>query len=331
MFDATQAPSNPDEQMDYPGPAVSENDYNALLNELEEVHPANDGDVYLLDREMVTKPAPIFVLGTLDYSFLSRERKRVFEKRIGFWKAKEDVDQSLKGFLEANHYHFDLMTWTLNIDGAPVYALVPDGAFAKSLYGDFAGHYERLRAQDSQTAERLSVAGWVIGKIQLYSGQTIPVVKPVGWGLESWNTEDILSRAYGDIDDDQERQQLLQELEVFLRRIYYSLRNKGLEPTERAINFAATQAFVLGSEQFQSVFKETRELGLVFDSITVEKSDMSPHGADCWDVDLIFFRPTDQAGTAKRLYRFTIDIADVLPVTINEDQKWYVPSLPESL
>ena len=85
----------------------------------------------------------------------------------------------------------------------------------------------------------------------------------------------------------------------------------GVTSQERAINFAATNAF-----QIEKVYEEAIQHDLHLDGIEVEKSPICRPGSDCWDVKLTFFDPENRQARARRVYRFTIDVSDVIPVTV---------------
>ena len=57
------------------------------------------------------------------------------------------------------------------------------------------------------------------------------------------------------------------------------------------------------------------------DTITVEKSPICRLDSDCWDVKLKFFDPENNR-RAKRVFRFTIDVSDSIPVTLGEVRTW---------
>jgi len=75
-------------------------------------------------------------------------------------------------------------------------------------------------------------------------------------------------------------------LKSFLHRIYYDLRNLGQLDRDRALNFAATNAF-----QAASTFELAIASGMELDSIEVEKSPLCRLNSNCWDVKLKFFDP----------------------------------------
>ena len=68
-------------------------------------------------------------------------------------------------------------------------------------------------------------------------------------------------------------------LSSFLNRIYYDLRNLGQLACDRAVNFAATNAF-----QAVQTFSEAVAIGMELDSMEVEKSSFCRYGSECWDV-----------------------------------------------
>ena len=85
------------------------------------------------------------------------------------------------------------------------------------------------------------------------------------------------------------------------------------------MNYAATNAF-----QLELVFKDAISGGMKLDSITVERSPICRPGSDCWDVKLIFFNPSKRFEQAKHVYRFTVDVSDVVPVTVGHVRHWDV-------
>ena len=102
----------------------------------------------------------------------------------------------------------------------------------------------------------------------------------------------------------------------FLDRIYYELRNYGATGQERALNFAATNTV-----QAAQCLTQAAADGLDLESIQAEKSSLCRLGSDCWDVKLRFFDP-ENGSRSRRVYRFTIDVADIMPVTLGKIQSW---------
>jgi hypothetical protein len=53
----------------------------------------------------------------------------------------------------------------------------------------------------------------------------------------------------------------------------------------------------------------------------VKKSPVCRPDSDCYDVELAFFNPNNTR-VANRIYRFTVDVSDVIPVTIGAVRSW---------
>jgi cyanobactin maturation PatA/PatG family protease len=105
-------------------------------------------------------------------------------------------------------------------------------------------------------------------------------------------------------------------LREFLTRVYYDLRNLGAMSRDRALNFAVTNAF-----QAARTFAGAVAAGMALDTIGVEKSPFCRMDSDCWDVKLRFFDP-ENSRRARRVFRFTIDVSDLTPVTLGDVRTW---------
>ena len=105
----------------------------------------------------------------------------------------------------------------------------------------------------------------------------------------------------------------------FLQKVYHELRNLGVTAEERALNYAATNAFEVG-KVFESAHLEAMEL----DTIEVERSPICRPDSDCWDVKIHFFYPERQVQTVRKVCRFTVDVSDVVPVTVGPMRSWFV-------
>lgn len=104
-----------------------------------------------------------------------------------------------------------------------------------------------------------------------------------------------------------------------MQRVYFDLQNLGQLSKDRALNSAATNAF-----QAASSFAEAVSRGMELDSIEVEKSPFCRLDSDCWDVKLKFF-DSENSSRAKKVYRFTIDVSYIIPVTLGKVRSWSVP------
>ena len=145
-------------------------------------------------------------------------------------------------------------------------------------------------------------------KATLLSGQAVPIVVPELRGMYSWSTQALLDACAADSKD----AKLQQAVRDFLNRVYFQLRNLGLTSEDRALNFAATNAFAA----FQ-VFSTALDRKLELDNISVERSPICRPDSDCQDVKLSFFDP-ENIQRASFVFRFAVDVSDVVPVLVDE-------------
>jgi cyanobactin maturation PatA/PatG family protease len=298
------------------------------------------------DEEGFSQDRLVFALGTLYYDFGTEARRDYFVAQMGPkdpWKVYNPADMTqYLGFAPPSAqrqtpYYRSLLTtkseesshpedanaliWTLNTDQIPMYAIRPEDQYAFVSYLQLV---QFLHEQEFEGVERIAIAGTVRGTIRLLNGTVVPIISPVTRGMFSWSTEALVqavdaSRPANQKMSDVERD----DLENFLQRIYYELRNLGVTAPDRAKNFAATNSYQAGQ-----VFKEVYPLGLKLDKITVERSPICRPDSDCWDVSLLFFDPNNVFSKARQIYRYTIDVSDVVPVQVGEVRNWQVYSDP---
>lgn len=253
-------------------------------------------------------PPLVYAIGELGTDFGTEARRDSFLQRDV--TNPHDAAQLL-AHLEHDPWDAASVIWTLNHDATPIYAVYPAGAFARRTYERLC---QALGEQLSEGVERISVPGFVSGKVRLLNGQTVPVILPELRGLYSWSTTALIKAVGAEGDEAQAAR-----LRNFLHRIYYELRNLGLTPQDRAMNYAATNAF-----QAHQVFEQSGKENLELDSIEVERSPICRPESDCWDVKLTFFDPTNRFERARHVHRFTVDVSDVIPVTVGEVRHWNV-------
>ena len=85
------------------------------------------------------------------------------------------------------------------------------------------------------------------------------------------------------------------------------------------MNYAATNAFEVGK-----VFEAAHDEAMELDTIEVERSPICRPDSDCWDVKIYFFYPERQVQTVRKVCRFTVDVSDVVPVTVGPMRSWFV-------
>jgi cyanobactin maturation PatA/PatG family protease len=141
--------------------------------------------------------------------------------------------------------------------------------------------------------------------------------------MYSWSTDALVQAVLGKKPAKKEEALLFSSrangIQNFLDRVYYELRNLGTSSEERAINYAATNAFQL-AKVFETAVHEELELS----TIDVERSPICPPNSDCWDVKLTFFNPLKRTEQARKIFRFTVDVSHVIPVTVGEIRSWNV-------
>lgn len=263
------------------------------------------------------KPPLVYALGTLGYDFGSEARRDSFTQSMPPNANNPLLPDQLLSYLAANPYDAPSLIWTLNLDATPIYAVQPVGPYA-------ATGYERLRealgGQLTRGAELVSVPGVIGGSVRLLSGQVVPVIVPSVRGIYYWATKPLVENVLGpkpkgaDAQSTYERQS--SGLSDFLSRVYYDLRNLGVTAEERALNYSAVNAF-----QVAEVVRSTTLEELDLDKVDVRKSPVCRPDSDCYDVELLFFNPNN-TNVANRVFRFTVDVSDVIPVTIGTVRSW---------
>lgn len=262
-------------------------------------------------------PRMAYALGQIGYDFGNEARRDSF---IQHGVSNPHDPAELLAHLAKNPDHATAISWTLNQDTTPIYSILPGGAFAARGYEKIC---QFLEDQLAGRAQRISLPGWVTRSTTLMNGHSVPVIQPELRGMYSWSTADLVTAVAGRAprgkDDREAHDAKRLEISRFLDRIYHELRNLGVVSADRAMNFAATNAFRL-----DYVFATALESELKLDSIDVERSPIARPGADCWDVTLTFFHPTRRLDHAREVYRIAVDVSDVVPVTIGDVRHWNI-------
>ncbi|OJJ21198.1 hypothetical protein BKI52_11570 [marine bacterium AO1-C] len=320
-----------DNELEQPPMTNTSNEEAPALNEdLSEIAPQGELDLSACacqDKEGSTNAAPsqskqntppalAYVLGKIGYTFANESRRDSFLQEM---RGNNPHDHaSLIAHLKDNPFNASSVIWTLNIDDFPVYAIHPEGAYARDGYDRLR---EFLNAQIEEGVERVSIPGRVKGFTTLLSGQKVPVIVPELRGMYSWDTVGLVQAVVGEEPKGKDEKDRYENNQVrmfnFLERVYYEIRNKGITPQQRALNYAATNAF-----QAQQVFEQAAKEELELANISVAKSPVNAPGADLWDVQLSFFNPKKRHEVARKVYRFSVDVSDVVPVTTGPIRNW---------
>ncbi|MCA2710248.1 MAG: PatA/PatG family cyanobactin maturation protease [Microcystis sp. M015S2] len=275
----------------------------------------------------------VYAIGTLGYDFGSEARRDTFKQLMptavigGIEVPSNPYDaRQMVDYLADNLSEAKSLIWTLNLELTPIYAIEPLGSFSREVYAALQELLSgQVQAEDSpEYIQRVSIPGRITGRtVRLFSGQVVPVIEPDSpRGIYGWHVNTLVSAAIEAVGAEQteaQESQMRRTLSSFLNRIYYDLRNLGQTSQDRALNFAATNAF-----QAAQTFSEAVGAGMELDSINVSKSPFCRLDSDCWDVQLKFFDP-ENSRRARKVFRFTIDVSDLIPVTLGEVRSWSSP------
>ncbi|EDX72105.1 hypothetical protein MC7420_7585 [Coleofasciculus chthonoplastes PCC 7420] len=118
-----------------------------------------------------------------------------------------------------------------------------------------------------------------------------------------------------------------QESDEYVERVSLPARLTGKKVTlfsgqtakDRALNFSVTNAF-----QAATSFARAVATGMELDTIEVEKSPFCRVSSNCWDIKLKFFDP-ENGLRARKVYLFTVDVVERIPVTLGEIRSWSEP------
>jgi len=267
----------------------------------------------------------VYAIGRLGIDFGSEARRDSYLQAMSVRAVDSPIEspvpegfsQQLLAYLDENPYEAPGLIWTLNLDATPIYAIQPLGAYAEAAYDRLR---EALRAQIKDGVELISVPGAIAGKVRLQSGQVVPLVVPAIRGLYCWATQPLVAHVLGAMPaaaaDREVYERQAGGLANYLDRVYYDLRNLGITGEERALNYSATNAV-----QIASVIRSATSDQLDLDQIAVRKSPVCRPDSECYDVELSFFDPRN-TNVASRVFRFTVDVSDVIPVTVGPVRSW---------
>ncbi|MBD2504677.1 PatA/PatG family cyanobactin maturation protease [Anabaena azotica] len=275
----------------------------------------------------------VYALGSLGYDFGSEARRDSFKQLMppvddgrGILVPANPYDiRQIVNYLDRNPNEGRSLIWTLNMEQRPIYALEPKEPFAAEIYEMLLlmlnGQIEPL--DSDEFVERVSIPAQRTNRtVELFSGQVVPIITITNVrGMYGWKVNSLVNAALaivteltGEIEENMRR-----SLTNFLNRVYYDLHNLGQTSRDRALNFAATNIF-----QAVSSFAKAISSGRQLDSLKVEKSVFCRLNSDCWDVKLKFFDP-ENSHRAYKVFLFTIDVSDRIPVTLGSVKSWSVP------
>ena len=260
------------------------------------------------------EPQKVYSLGSLWFDFGNEARYDAIVQQMGDPVAANNPS-ALLGFLSDNLPFAAGITFILMQDQIPIYAIVPSGTFAEKIYRDMI---EAMQSSMDPTGDlqRVAVPGLVYGSTRLMNGMVLPVLYPDIRGMVKWRAPQLAEAAKTAVGEEEVNEESIFN---FLVRVYDELRNLGISPEERALNFAATNAY-----QAATAFADGMRRRLELYRLAVKKSPICRPDSDCWDVQMVMFDPENER-RAGRFYRFTVDVSEVLPVTVGPMRSWSAP------
>ncbi len=273
----------------------------------------------------------VYALGAIAYDFGDEARRDTFTQNMapvnlnGVLVPPDPYDaRQMVEHLDNNPDEAHSLIWTLKLEQNTLYALDPKGPFANDIYEMFLLMLNgQLEPETSaEFIERVSLPGRQTNRtVELFSGEIVPVLNVRNpRGMYGWNVNTLVDAALATVENLAEENELIlrEGLAAFLNRVYYDLHNVGQTSRDRALNFSVTNTF-----QAAATFADAIASGRQLDTIEVEKSPYCRLNSDCWDVLLTFFDSED-GKRSRRVFRFTIDVADNMPVTVGGIKSWSI-------
>lgn len=266
----------------------------------------------------------IYALGSIGYDFGSEARRDSFIQMLSS-ESNPSPDpynaEQLLDHLDQYPDHSTSIIWLLNQENTPIYAIQPAGAYSNLGYETIR---EFLRDGITNNSDICAIPGTIAGKVTLLNGYVVPVIIPELRGMYNWSIPKLLAATKkSQRESSSSRSEFVSKssnaIANFLRRLYYELSNLGSSPSERALNYTGTNIV-----QVTKVIEEAILNDLVLDMITPERSKLCRPNSDCWDIKLTFFNPAKLTEQARRVFLFTIDVSDIVPVTIGNIRSWDV-------
>lgn len=303
------------------------------------IQPANTEPANLSPNQPDSEISPsatsnlVYALGTINYDFGSEARRDTFKQLMpavnidGTMIPANPYDpRQMVAYLEANPAEAKALIWTLNQEQTPIYVLEPVSGFAADIYEMLVlmlgGKVEPEGSDDY--IERVSIPGRLTERtVELFSGEVVPVLTLTNIrGMYGWKVNGLVDEALQILSSEiasSDEIAMRKALSSFLNRVYYDLNNLGQMAKDRALNFSVTNAF-----QAASSFAKAITTGMELDTIELDKSPFCRFNSDCWDIKLKFYDP-DNGLRARKVYLFTVDVVDRIPVTLGQIRSWSEP------
>jgi cyanobactin maturation PatA/PatG family protease len=264
-------------------------------------------------------PARVSTFGSLVLDVVHHRRREQLTRVLaaeGIAGAPEDP-VALLALFERHPAEAAGFVWQLvRSDGRARFALQPEGPYAADVWALLIEAYRALHLGGPGAPERISVSGVLTtGTVRTATGTELGVLAlPVTRGIAAWSTMQLAAAAAAPFGGGDE---LVGALADLLDRAYHDLADWGTTAPGRALAFSVTNpmapawslARVAGS-------------GYRLEEVTVRRSTFARPHSDCWDV-VLAFRDPERRERARWLHRHTVDVADVVPVSVGEVSSWF--------
>lgn len=285
----------------------------------------------------------VFAIGSLgvDYetdalldSFKFYMQELFEQKRLGINHPDPYNPQHLTTYLKGtsasdNLYDVTRVTWVMKINNIPVYAIKPSGPFSTEAYALLVQFLQTITDLKEELLDKnikyrinlCSIPGHIVGKTKLRSGAILPIIRPNIRAMYNWAVQDLVEYVTDLIEKNGQEikgMDLFNRINRLTARLTFKLEHLGLSSFERALNYVVTNLFNLGS-----AFVDKLAEGYELNDIKIEKSLICRQNSDCQDVIIIFFKPHERLTTSKHVFRFTIDVSEVIPVAVGEIREWF--------
>ena len=261
-------------------------------------------------EQSLRTPTFVFALGRISFEIPTDLAYEAFEQERKSAGIEGSVaDAGVMGRLLAERPSLgERLTWLLEENGNPIYTLEPEGTLAAEIYLNLA---EILTAQVLGQVDTVSIPGLRLSSMHsLRDGNRVPrVTMDVTRGLYAWTIESSVAGSGIDVDS---REILLN----ILNSIKDESRNDGAGGPHRTLNYLVANPVQLA----MSAESASRE-GFTFAGLNILRSTFSRPFSECWDIELSFIDSNDEF-RAGLIHRHTVDVADVLPVSVGRVKAW---------
>ncbi len=270
--------------------------------------------------------------------------------------------EALIAYLDDNPAEARRLRWLVSINGERRYAATPVGAFASQIYdmlaalvlGEARGDITvaSLPGWTTQTTIELmdgtvvrelrmnslrGVYGWHSAQIARQSADAVhrdALAGQVGRMTDRSQPGDTTTIIAGDGTEnavlglsespvvswprlrEAPSDAVVESIDQFFHQVYFRDRQEPEISRDRAVNFAATNGY-----QVAAAFMDAMADGFHYANYRTQYSPFARVSGLCWDVVVQFIDPSEDQ-RAMREYRLTVDIADVMPVTVGRLRRW---------